>query len=80
MASKPVDRVLERLENVTEIFAGWTARCPAHRDHCNSLSVAEGTDGKALVFCHAGCKFKEIVDALGLSVRDLFVQARKRSS
>jgi putative DNA primase/helicase len=79
MPSKPVDRVLERLENVAEISAGWTARCPAHRDHCNSLSVAEGFDGKALVFCHAGCKFRQIVAALGLGVEDLFPQGRKAS-
>jgi hypothetical protein len=80
MPSKPVEQVLDRLEHVVKSSAGWTARCPAHPDRCNSLSVAEGDDGKVLVFCHAGCKFREIVGALGLNVRDLFLRSRKRSA
>ena len=73
MLSKPVALVLHRLENVTEITAGWTARCPAHVDNANSLSVSEGTDGRALIHCHAGCQFGDVVDAMGLRVRDLFL-------
>jgi len=49
---KPVDRVLERLENVRKNSAGWTARCPAHGDNVNSLSVGEGADGRVLLYCH----------------------------
>lgn len=76
MPSKPVERVLGGLENVTENSAGWTARCPAHDDNVNSLSVSEGADGRALIFCHAGCEFEQVVMALGLRVRDLFVQRK----
>lgn len=78
MVSKPVARVLERVENVAELSAGWSARCPAHDDRNNSLSIAEGTDGKALIFCHAGCGFEKVVDALGLRVRDLFMRQKGR--
>jgi putative DNA primase/helicase len=74
--SDPVARVLNRLDNVAEITNGWTARCPAHDDNMNSLSVSEGTDGRALIYCHAGCTFKGIVSGLGIRVRDLFVQER----
>jgi putative DNA primase/helicase len=34
-------------------------------------------DGKMLLRCHAGCKFEEIVAALGLRVSDLFVPDTK---
>src|SRR5262249_44233575 len=43
-----------------------TARCPAHADTHNSLSVKEGLDGRVLFKCHAGCSFSEIQAALGL--------------
>jgi hypothetical protein len=76
MPNKPVDRVLERLDNVIEISAGFTARCPAHHDRHNSLSISEGEDGRALIFCHAGCDFEQIVKALGLRPRDLFVKRK----
>jgi putative DNA primase/helicase len=76
MPRKPIDRFLEYLDNVTETSTGWTARCPAHSDHVNSLSVAEGNDGRVLFFCHAGCHFDDVLVALGLSARDLFVRAK----
>jgi len=74
MPSEPVIHVLSRLQNVAEISAGWTARCPAHADRVSSLSIAEGKDGRALVHCHAGCTFDEVVAALGITVASLFVR------
>jgi hypothetical protein len=76
--SRPVKLVLSRLGNVSKISAGWTARCPAHADRVNSLSIAQGRDGRALIYCHSGCEFVEIVAALDLRVRDLFVSQRRR--
>jgi putative DNA primase/helicase len=78
MPSNPVARVLGLLENVTEMTNGWTARCPAHGDNVNSLSIAEGTDGRVLIYCHAGCSLQEITCALGLRIRDLFAERRAR--
>jgi putative DNA primase/helicase len=74
MPSEPVARVLNLLQNVALISGGWTARCPAHVDRVNSLSIAEGSDGRALIHCHAGCAFEDVVAALGITVRSLFVQ------
>ena len=51
---------------------GFTSRCPAHEDRNPSLSVTEGTDGRTLVHCHAGCRVDDIARALGLEVSDLF--------
>jgi hypothetical protein len=77
-ARGPIALVLSRLENVAELSSGWSARCPAHDDELNSLSIAEGDDGRVLLFCHAGCNFEDIVDGLGLRIRDLFFQRRGR--
>jgi putative DNA primase/helicase len=49
---------------------GWIARCPSHDDHSPSLSIREGTGGRLLLKCHAGCSFDEIVSALGLDARE----------
>jgi hypothetical protein len=76
---EPVDRVLERLENVRRCGNGWTALCPAHGDTLASLSVAEGTDGRALLHCFAGCEITEIVAALDLEMCDLFPRGRTNS-
>ena len=44
----------------------FTAHCPAHSDGTPSLSVGEGSDGRALITCHAGCTYPEIIQALDL--------------
>jgi RecA-family ATPase len=64
--------LVERLDGVRAIQGGWTARCPAHEDQRQSLSVSEGDDGRVLLKCHAGCEFADIVRALELAPRDLF--------
>lgn len=51
---------------------GWEAHCPAHSDGNASLSVTEGSDGRILIHCHAGCSVESIVGALGLKLADLF--------
>ena len=54
--------------------SGWSARCPAHDDKENSLSIGVGHDGRVLLKCHAGCEAEAIVRAMGLEWADLFPQ------
>ena len=61
-----VDDVLPRLDGVRRTRRGWSARCPAHCDRSPSLSVAVGDNGRALLYCHAGCQYDEIITALGV--------------
>jgi hypothetical protein len=46
----------------------YAARCPGpmHKngDANPSLSVKDGANGRPLLFCHAGCDFRDIVAAL----------------
>lgn len=73
----PLPNLLDRLDKVKrhpDAGSGiyWTARCPAHQDRNPSLSISEGTDGRVLLNCHAGCQTSAIVRALGLTEADLF--------
>ena len=70
--SQAVALILARLQNVRPSGRGWMARCPAHEDRENSLSVGEGRGGRVLLTCFAGCKLEAIVEAAGLSMADLF--------
>jgi putative DNA primase/helicase len=69
----PMDKITARLEVKNKM-----ACCPAHNDKNPSLSVTEGDDGRVLLKCHAGCRTEDIVDALGLSMADLFPSDGKR--
>ncbi len=70
----PVELVLSKLEKVRPRGRNrWSACCPAHDDQRPSLSVREAEDGKALIYCFAGCKTVDVVQAIGLSMADLFV-------
>jgi len=74
--TRPVDVVLMGLERagcqVHPSGNGHEAQCPAHDDRRASLSVGEGEDGRALLRCHAGCTVDDIVDAIGMEMKDLF--------
>jgi hypothetical protein len=71
----PIDSVLNTLRargiEPKKTRKGWTCRCPAHTDRAPSLSLAIGTEGRALVRCFAGCPIDAIVSALGLTLSDL---------
>ena len=50
-----------------------TARCPAHDDKNPSLSVTIGKHGdRVVLICRTGCPTDAVLDALGLTMRDLF--------
>lgn len=68
------DRLAARLENVQPTEDGFTARCPAHEDRQNSLSVSHGRDGRTLIHCHAGCPPSSVLKALDLRMGNLFAK------
>ena len=53
----------------------WLACCPAHDDRQPSLSIREGTGGKTLLHCFAGCGTEAIVASIGLGITDLFADS-----
>ena len=50
----------------------YLACCPAHEDKSPSLSVKVDTDGTVLVHCFGGCSAQQIVESVGLELKDLF--------
>lgn len=52
----------------------WKAKCPAHEDKVQSLSVRVGAKDQLYVRCHAGgmCSLSAIVRACGCELDDLF--------
>lgn len=67
-----VTAFVTRLQGVQATPNGYMARCPAHDDQHNSLSISEGADGRILVNDFAGCTTEAIVKALGFTLADLF--------
>jgi hypothetical protein len=72
----PMPSLLARLKGAVRSGDGWTARCPAHDDRRNSLSVHH-RHGRWLLKCHAGCGWQAIVDALGAEAADLFDDGKR---
>jgi len=76
MTLSPLETVLERFDAQP---AGknkygrdqWKARCPAHDDNHESLSIAQGEKVPVILECFAGCETPAIVAAVGLTIADL---------
>lgn len=71
-------QILTHLEGVKGGGTQYIARCPAHNDAHQSLSVSQGQDGRVLLKCHAGCHVTKIVGAMGLTIKDLYPEPRPK--
>lgn len=49
------------------------ARCPCHDDKQASLTITKGCRS-ALLHCHAGCNFEDIIQKVGLKKQDLYFE------
>jgi len=48
---------------------GWESRCPAHGG--GTVAIAQGNRG-AVLNCFSGCRYDDVMGALGLDIPDLF--------
>lgn len=55
------------------------ARCPCHDDKQASLTITKGCRS-ALLHCHAGCNFEDIIQKVGLKKQDLYFEERPPGS
>src|SRR6266516_5103205 len=67
-----LEQVWSQLKGVRTSMRGWRACCPAHTDRKPSLSIGLGEHGQVLLKCFAGCSLERIVEAMGLTMTDLF--------
>ena len=74
-SSLALEQVLSQLKGVHTSMRGWRACCPAHADRKPSLSIGLGEHGQVLLKCFAGCSLEHIVEAMGLTMTDLFPDA-----
>jgi len=68
-----ITQFLALFHPVKETKKGWDVLCPAHPDSHPSLGVMEGDGGRIVVNCFAGCTPKQVCQALGIGLSDLFV-------
>lgn len=67
-----VEKLLDRLEHVKRVGQGrWKASCPIHNSKGQALSIRE-VDGKVLIHDFGGCEVGVVLQAVGLTVSDLF--------
>lgn len=51
----------------------YNAKCPAHSDSRNSLSIGFSKEkNHILINCHAGCSAEDVLKSIGLSMKDLY--------
>jgi hypothetical protein len=69
------ERVLERLQGIRQTGPNrWLAKCPGHADRTPSLSIRQADDGRLLLHDFGGCDVGAVLDAMGLTLGDLFDQ------
>ena len=71
----PIDRLLDKLDDVHGSAGKWRAKCPVHQTETSkhrSLSIKETETGSVLLHCHAGCTTEAVVTQAGLTLSDLF--------
>lgn len=69
-----LEELLRKLDRVRGNDSQYMACCPAHDDRTPSLAIKE-VDGKILINCMAGCSINEITSAMGIQLKDLFVDS-----
>ncbi len=73
MTSPQLGQILNKLSGLKGKGDNWSAKCPAHDDKQNSLSIKEDKT-EILIHCFAGCPTESIVNAIGLNLGDLFIK------
>lgn len=68
----PIELLLSRLEGVRNAGKGYRARCPACGGKSTKVSISEGDDGRVLLHAFCGCSPAQVLEAVGLSLADLF--------
>jgi putative DNA primase/helicase len=65
-----IQSILNKLESVKSTGSNqWMAKCPCHKDDKPSLGLTVSPQGKLVVNCLAGCNWKNIYKALGLTAK-----------
>jgi len=69
-----INELLSGLDKVRGNNGQYMACCPAHDDLSPSLAIKD-VDGKILLNCMAGCDVFDITNAMGIQIKDLFIDS-----
>ena len=73
-----IEKIIEALESVKCIGENqYMAKCPCHDDKKASLSITQ-KNNKILLHCFAGCNSENIVNSIGLTMKDLFIKETEK--
>ena len=74
----PIANVIGRLRGLglepRKAGEDYSCCCPAHEDRSPSLRIGTGSNGQALITCHAGCSLDSSLSRLHLKISDLFAE------
>ena len=73
------DAILTRFQIVRRYEDKAQCVCPAHEDKQASLTISRGRSS-TILYCHAGCSYRDILSAVGLSAKDLYYDDSKPQS
>jgi len=69
--AKDINEILQRFNKVKRLKEdSFQCECPCHNDKKSSLTITKKGD-RILMFCHANCDIRDILDKVGLSWGDL---------
>ena len=72
--------IIDRFESPKRLKDNsYQVKCPCHKDKQASLTITQDRD-KILMHCHAGCRTEDIVRSAGLTMAQLNVNEREKSS
>lgn len=71
-----LQEIIHRFRGARKTGNGYMVKCPCHNDNQQSLSITE-SNGKILLNCFTGCQTQDIVEAVGLQMKDLFLTPAK---
>lgn len=76
-----IDEITSRFNIKSSTANSVQAICPVHKDKRASLSITRIYDDtgneKIVMHCHAGCKTRDILQSVGLEMKDLFATTNK---
>lgn len=73
-----IEEIVNKFQGVKKIGQNsYQCKCSGHRDDKASLTITE-EDNKILMHCHAGCDTVSILNAVGLTEKDLFNSVQEK--
>jgi len=75
-----IEQILSKCKGIKkQPDTSFMVKCPAHPDKSPSLHITQADD-RVLLDCFSGCTTESIVDALGITLADLFTDAPKQEN